>query len=86
MTDEEMGMEELAAGELARVLEVSPRTLQHWLKTGELEGRQTFTGRWLVKVGNARSFIKRKARDDGSTETRFDTFLHDRFQQEKARC
>lgn len=85
MTEEEINMQEISSAELARQLGVSARTVQNWLASGDLEGRQTFAGRWFIKVGNAKAFITKKGKDRGEGAARLEAYLHDRFQEEAVR-
>ena len=75
-------MEEVAASEVAPVLDAPLRTVQYWLKTGQLDGYQKITGRWMVSVGSVRTFIERRARDGGRAEKRFDAFVEQKFRVE----
>jgi hypothetical protein len=75
MNEEELNMHEIPAPLAARAMGVPLRTVHFWLTTGELAGSQTITGRWWVPVGSCRELIRRRAKDGGRTEARFESTL-----------
>ena len=75
MSGKEIDMHEIPAPLAARAMGVPLRTVHFWLTTGELAGSQTITGRWWVPVGSCRDLIRRRAKDGGRTEARFDGIL-----------
>lgn len=82
MTEQEYDMLEIPVAEAAEAVGVPLRTVQWWLQTGQLEGRQTITGRWMVQVGNLRRLIiklSERRKDGGRTLAHLEAWLEKHY-------
>jgi hypothetical protein len=78
---EKYDMEELKPVQLAAALDVPQRTIQFWLRSGALQGKQKMTGRWVVSAGEARRFIRERKIAVADTEALLDAWLDAHFAQ-----
>lgn len=76
---ERYDMEELKPVQLAEALDVPQRTIQFWLRTGALMGKQKMTGRWVVTAGEARRFIRARDIAAADAEAMLDAWLDRHF-------
>lgn len=76
---EDLDMQELTPGQVARALRVSPRTVQYWLEKGQLpaDDPETIAGRRKVRIGDLRRFMVEHSTRKGLKPERYEARLNE---------